>query len=114
MTLSPLEIELGFQVIEVLGVCDPYAENPIDWVAKVLGESDIVIRIGDMNNPTYQHQRFGRFDNLPTSPAGWHPISNLFGGHASDPRQVICDAQFGADEIGKQIIVLPIKADIRY
>jgi len=113
MKLSDLESELGFQEIETLGLFDPYAEFPQRWAAKILGESDIIVRIGTPENPTYQHWRFGRFENLPKSNPGWRPIGSLFDGDASKLRQVISDASFGVNETKKLNAILPVKAEIK-
>jgi hypothetical protein len=112
MIFSDLEIELGFELIEVIGMFDPYDDNPHYFAAKVLGDSDVIVRIGTINDPTYQHQRFGTFANTKFTEPMWHPVSNLFSGHANDARQVLSDAEFGADEFQNQTIVLPVKAEI--
>jgi hypothetical protein len=113
MIFSDLEIELGFEPIEVVGMFDPYDDNPHYFAAKVLGDSDVIVRIGTEKDPTYQHKRFGRFENTKYTEPKWHPISGLFSGHANDPRQVLSDAKFGADEFQNPTKVLPSKAEIR-
>jgi len=113
MMFSDLEIELGFEEIEVVGLFDPYDDVPHYFAAKVLGDSDIIVRIGTINDPTYQHQRFGTFANTKFAKPMWHPVSNLFSGHANDVRQVLSDAEFGADEFLNQTAVLPVKTEIK-
>ena len=91
---------------------DPYDDAPHYFPAKILGDSDVVIRIGPDSDPTYQHHRFGRYENTPNTEPMWHPIGNLFGNDAGNPRQVIIDAGFKANEENKANVVLPIKATI--
>jgi len=114
MNFLPIEIELGFQEV---GVFDILGHDQSGWTyvpAKVLGDSDIVVRFGYENDPSYQHRRFGVHENFPNSTPMWHGINNW----SSDARQVIIDAQLTdgqchADEVGKIIFVKPVKAEIR-
>jgi hypothetical protein len=112
MKLLPLETELGFEVIEVIGLFEPYGEIPRRYIAKILGDADIIVRIGNENDPTYQHWRFGKHEGQ-FSTKEWHPISSLFGKHANDVKQVKSDAEFGADEHQNGHKVLLIKAEIK-
>jgi hypothetical protein len=109
MKFSPLEKELDFCVIEVVNLFDTSSGLSTYEVVKILGESDVIARIGGKSDPEYQHRRFGRCDNLPTSEPKWFPVSNF----SRDLKQVIADAHFEADEIDKRILILPAKAHFR-
>ena len=113
--LSGEEGMLGFQRVEVLNP-DGVAWSSSTWVpvvAKILGESDMVVKTLCIGAVIYKHKRFGWFevpncDATKISPR-WIPVGNdIF----SDPKTAVIEANFHSDEIdGPKFI--PAKAEFK-
>jgi hypothetical protein len=111
MKLSQLELYHGFQQIWVY---DVFGDNQSEWTyvwARVLGDSDIILRLDSDTSVSYAHKRFGVTSNWPNNPPVWHGIGHRW---AKDAVCAIMDASFEADEIDSVVKILPRKADIRY
>ena len=115
--ISPREKELGFELIEIYvaesGFCsDSFYEGWVSVVAKVIGESDIIVKmIGLAGGPSvYAHRRFGKEDWAGSHIRNhWVLFSDAF---ETDPQQSIFDASFGADSHHPSKIIVA-KAEIK-
>jgi hypothetical protein len=115
--ISDCEAELGYQLIQVYATIGFCFERSLFWVhvvAKVLGESDIIVKRTFGGDPVYIHKRFGKFSSpfsaqLKNQKSEWHSIST---GFQKDPQQAIYDAKFEAD-VSLKIPIAQDKAEIR-
>ena len=88
----------------------------IGWVfvvAKVLGDSEIIVKKNLGNGVIYQHEKFGRHEyefQFKTSKDEWKHYSD---GFQRDIKQAISDASFDADRDEKMIKIVAAKAEIR-
>jgi len=113
--ISAREAELGFELLEIYA-SDSFCQNSfyVGWVsvvAKILGDSDLIVKKDFGNGFVYVHCRFGKddYDTLSTTKAHWINLSN---GFQTDPNQAIVDASFGAD-CNYPIKIITAKAEIR-
>lgn len=99
--ISDRDRELGFELIEIQ---DPGGFMfSLDWVpvvAKILCDSDIIVKTVFFDCIIYKHRRFGWMKAFGSPqrefPAMWNPVGNdLF----SDPQQAIIEARYGSDDI---------------
>ena len=116
--ISPREAELGFQKVQIFaapGFGSLFSSGWVIVVAKILGDSDVILKTTFGGNPVYVHRRFGKFtspiaDQMKNQKPEWHPISN---GFQKDPQQAIMDASFEAD-VALAVKINPLKAEYRF
>ena len=115
--ISEQERDLGFELIQIFAP-DGYCQKSffIGWVfvvAKVLGDSEIIVKKNFGNGVIYQHEKFGRHEyefQFKTSKDEWKHYSD---GFQRDIKQAISDASFDADRDEKMIKIVAAKAEIR-
>jgi hypothetical protein len=115
--VSDQERELGFELIQIF-VPDGYCQKSffIGWVyvvAKVIRDSDILVKKNFGDGVVYQHERFGRHEyefQFKTSKDEWKHYGN---GFQRDIKQAISDAFLESNRDEKMIGIVPAKAEIR-
>ena len=114
--VSPQEAEQGFELVEIQVGCnfcqDSWYAGWLFVVAKILGESDIIIKTtGIFGGVRYVHKRYGKFDwdTFATSKPEWHPLNSPT---ESNPVNAVMDQTFDAD-IETPMIINSFKAEIR-
>jgi hypothetical protein len=114
LEVTPDEARAGFERLILFRLVDPdFVDQWTPVVGKVLGTSDVVIKIaGFIDGTAYSHRRYGSFASpfvrqRPEIPE-WQPVGMPYG----SPEQATLEAAIGASEMdGPEVI--PAAAEIR-